>query len=372
MVSKALVVGGYQRKAELLAAEPDVDLTVVVPPFWRDGGIELRLERAHTDGYDLVETPIFRPGSFHTHFYAGLGRVMTAVRPEIVHIDEEPYNLATFLALYGARRRGARTLFFTWQNLRRFYPLPFAWFERYAHRSIDGAIVGSRTAGDVLRAKGYAGRMWLIPQFGVDTDVYRPPAGARPHDPFTVGYAGRLVWAKGVDLLIEALAEVHGDWRLEIVGEGQEADALRALARMCGIGDRVRFTPWLDSAAMPDLYRGLDAFVLPSRSTPAWVEQFGRVLTEAMACGVPCIGSDSGEIPHVLGDAGLVFREGDAAALRVLLRSLIADPAYRARLAEAGRQRVLDRFTMARVARDTAAVYRVLASDDGAGDPSAL
>ena len=54
--------------------------------------------------------------------------------------------------------------------------------------------------------------------------------------------------------------------------------------------------------------RKLHALVLPSRTTPRWKEQFGRVLIEAMACGVPPVGSDSGEIPHVIDDAGLVFR----------------------------------------------------------------
>lgn len=366
LVSKALVVGSYQRKAELLAAQPDVELTVAVPPLWRDGDLERRLERAHTDGYELVETPIFRPGNFHLHFYPRLGQVLTAAKPDVVHVDEEPYNLATHVALADARRRGARTLFFTWQNLQRVYPLPFSWFERSAHRHVDGAIVGSRTAGEVLRAKGYDGRMWCIPQFGVDTQSYSPPTGPAPTRPFTVGYAGRLVWAKGVDLLIEALADIRSDWRLEIVGDGPEREALEALARMCGVGSRVRFTPWLPSADMPEHYRGLDVLVLPSRSTNQWVEQFGRVLTEAMACGVACVGSDSGEIPHVLGNAGMVFREGDAAALRVVLKSLASEPGLRAKLSQAGRQRVLDRFTMERVASDTAAAYRVVMGIDAA------
>jgi glycosyltransferase involved in cell wall biosynthesis len=360
MLSKALVVGSYQRKAELLAAGGGLDLTVVVPPLWRDGTLVRRLERAHVDGYHLVETPIVRPGDFHLHFYPRFGRVLDAARPDIVHVDEEPYNLATFLALVEARRRGARTLFFTWQNLDRRYPPPFRWFERYAHTHVDSAIAGSRTAGEVLRAKGYTGPLWHIPQVGVDPDVYRPADATPGPRPLVVGFAGRLVRGKGVDLLIEALSALEGDWRLDVLGDGPELDGLQSLARARGVDARVTWTPWRPSAAMPDHYRSLDVLVLPSRSTPTWIEQFGRVLTEAMACGVPCVGSDSGEIPHVLGEAGLVFREDDVDGLRAALAALAGSADLRARLGAAGRTRVLERYTMAAVAADTAHVYDAL------------
>ena len=358
MLSKALVVGAYQRKAELIAAEPDIELTVAVPPLWRDGDLVRRLERVHLEGYRLIETPIARPGDFHLHFYPRFGGVLDAVRPDLVHIDEEPYNLASFLAMAVARRRGARTVFFTWQNLNRGYPPPFRWFERAVYRWAGGAIAGSHTAADVLRAKGYTGRIWVIPQFGVDPAVYRPP-DRRAEGPLRVAFAGRLVPAKGVDLLIEALARLAGvDWTLQVVGEGQERARLAALAAARGIGDRVAFRAWLPSAEMPAFYRSLDVLVLPSRATPTWIEQFGRVLTEAMACGVACIGSDCGEIPHVLGDAGLVFPDGDAGALAGALALLAADAPLRARLGAAGRSRVLACFTMVRVAAETAAAYR--------------
>jgi glycosyltransferase involved in cell wall biosynthesis len=98
--------------------------------------------------------------------------------------------------------------------------------------------------------------------------------------------------------------------------------------------------------------------VLPSRTRPNWVEQFGRVLIEAMASGVPVVGSDSGEIPNVIGDAGLVFPEGDIGRLRAHLQSLIDDPGLWAALARRGRERVQARYTQARIAAETVQVYR--------------
>jgi glycosyltransferase involved in cell wall biosynthesis len=98
--------------------------------------------------------------------------------------------------------------------------------------------------------------------------------------------------------------------------------------------------------------------VLPSRSRPNWVEQFGRVLIEAMACGVPVVGSDCGEIPNVVGDAGLIFPEGDVEALRECLARLMREGDLWADLSRRGRERVLAHFTQAQIAAQTVAVYR--------------
>jgi glycosyltransferase involved in cell wall biosynthesis len=111
---------------------------------------------------------------------------------------------------------------------------------------------------------------------------------------------------------------------------------------------------------MPGFYQTLDVLVLPSRRRPNWVEQFGRVLIEAMACGVAVIGSETGEIPHVIGDAGLIFPEGDVMALRDALTGLATDPERRAHLATRGRARVLAHFTQAQVAEATYRVYQAI------------
>ncbi len=85
-------------------------------------------------------------------------------------------------------------------------------------------------------------------------------------------------------------------------------------------------------------YAQLDVLVLPSRTTPTWKEQFGRVIVEALWCGVPVVGSDSGEIPWLIGltGGGLVFPEGDSEALAGRLSELREAPALRERLALAG------------------------------------
>jgi glycosyltransferase involved in cell wall biosynthesis len=361
MLSKACIVGVYQKKLEELARLPDLELTVVVPPSWRDERGEMQLERVYTAGYQLVVEPMALNGNFHLHFYPGLGQQIRRVRPDIVHIDEEPYNLATAHALWLARRAGARSLFFSWQNLQRRYPLPFRLMEGYVLRNADYGLVGSAEAGEVWRAKGYEGPLAVIPQFGVDPELYAqgPREAGRG---FVAGYVGRLVEEKGVDLFLDALAGLKGVWRAYVLGSGPERDGLQDQARRLGLAGRVTFDAWIPSEQMPAYYRQLDALVVPSRTRPNWKEQFGRVIIEAMACGVPVIGSDSGEIPHVIGDAGLVFPEDQVQPLHHHLAQLQQEPNLRADLARRGRERILAHYTQAKIAHQTHKVYQTMIS----------
>ena len=362
MLSKACIVGAYQRKLEELAKLPGIDLTVLVPPSWRDDRGEQKLERAFTDGYELRKTPIAFNGRFHLHYYPHLSKQLKDLQPDLLHIDEEPYNFATRHALGLARRRNIPACFFTWQNLDRRYPPPFRWWERYNYRHADYAIAGNHAATEVLRAKGYHGPVRIIPQFGVDPELFSPAAESRPDRPFTIGYAGGFIAAKGLDTLCNACARLSGEWRLRLVGSGDQEQPLRALAARLNIDKRVIWSDKIPSTAMPDFYRSLDALVLPSRTQNNWMEQFGRVLVEAMACGVPVIGSNSGEIPHVIGDAGLVFPEGEEDVLAVRLRQLMDDAELHASLSQMGRQRVLERYTQAHVAKETYDVYQKMLS----------
>lgn len=360
MVSKALVVGAYQRKAEEIAG-CGVDLTVLIPPFWRDSRGHQAAESLHVSNYRLQVMPVRFNGRFHFHYYPAIADELARIRPDLLHMDEEPYNFATWHALNAATRQGIPGTFFTWQNLDRRYPPPFSWMEQANYRRAPIAIAGNVDASTVLRGKGYAGEIAVIPQFGVDPVTFSPgPLQAITDEPFVVGYAGGLLPEKGVDLLLRSCTRLDTDWRLLLAGEGGEQLALQRLVGELGIGERVSFVGRIAGQAMADFYRRLDVFVLPSRSMPNWREQFGRVLIEAMACGVPVVGSDSGEIPHVIGDAGLIFPEDDVEALAGQLQRLHDQPALAAELAQIGRDRVLTNFTMQSVARRTVDVYEKL------------
>ena len=177
------------------------------------------------------------------------------------------------------------------------------------------------------------GRIVVIPQFGVDPQVFAPRPKPRDADRFVVGYAGRLVAAKGVDILVRAVGAIGGDVVLRLAGTGSaEPDLRRMTAAMPGVA----FEGALPSAAMPAFYNGLDVFVLPTVGRRGWTEQFGRSAVEAMACGVPTVVADTGELPQVVDRAGVVAPAADAHALADLLKGLRDDPDYRERLAPSG------------------------------------
>ncbi|MBE2223804.1 MAG: glycosyltransferase family 4 protein [Anaerolineae bacterium] len=359
MISKACLVGAYQTKLEAIASHDDVELTVIVPPSWDDPAGPVQLERKYTNGYQLLVEPIRFNGRYHLHYYPTLKKRLAEIRPDVVHIDEEPYNLATWMAMRQAKDVGAKTLFFSWQNLNRSYPPPFRQFEQQVLNGVDAAIMGNNDAVTVWQNKGYTGPYDVIPQFGVDPTIFRPPAHRDKGRGFIIGSANRrLVPEKGDDLLLKAAANLPGIWRIHIAGDGPARASLEQLAADLGIADRVHFDGAITSSEMVTYLQNMDVLVLASRTLPNWKEQFGRVLVEAMACETAVVGAQSGEIPNVIGEAGLTFPEDGVAALHEQLRNLIQSENLRDDLGKAGRQRVLDRYTQAQIAAQTVAVYR--------------
>ncbi len=373
MLSKACIVGAYQKKLEEMAALDGIDLTVVVPPSWNDPRSPTRLEKVHTKGYEMIVTNMAFNGNFHLHFYPKLKQIVRQVRPDVFHIDEEPYNLATFHAMRRAQSVGARTVVFTWQNLHRRYPPPFNLMERYVLKRADALLIGNSEAGEVWERKGYRGPMYLIPQFGVDPAIYYRRERVtkrgrvsvfkhrnvnRPNQPaLVIGYVGRLVEEKGIEILLYAASKLVGPWSLQILGDGPDRKRLEYMAQWLGIAPRVTFDQKMPSSHLPHYFSGLDVLVLPSLTRSNWKEQFGRVLIEAMACDVITLGARSGAIPEVIGDAGLTFAEGDVEELQTHLQHLLDDVSFREELRQKGRRRITDHYTQAAIAFNTVDVY---------------
>ncbi len=363
MVSKALIAGVQQRKLEELAARPEVSqLTVIVPPYWDEPRVgRTLLEKKYDRGYELIVEPMARNGHFHTHFWPGLPKQIKRLRPDLVHADEESFNLATFEAIWLARHNQAAAVFYNWANNYRNYPPPFSLFEKYNFRQAGGALAGGMEARDLLRRRGFTKPIEICPQFGVDPEITcrtEPPTDFARPDVFTIGYFGRLVEEKGLATLLEACAGLQGEWRLVFVGKGAFQPTLEAQTERLKLAKRVEFYPMVPSTQVAAYMSGLDVLVLPSLTRPNWKEQFGRVLIEAMACEVPVIGSSSGEIPQVIGEAGLVFPEGQPASLTNQLQRLMDDTVLRRELVAKGLTRVHAHFTQRQIALTHLKLYQ--------------
>jgi glycosyltransferase involved in cell wall biosynthesis len=364
MLSKALVVGAYHAKLEALA-DLGVKLDLIIPHVWGRQQPEI----TSSPRYRVHLLPVALSGYNHLHFYRGLEAVATAVQPELFHVDEEHYSVVTFQAMRLARRHRIPALFFSWQNIWKRYPVPFRLIERYNFAVASAAIVGNSEAASVLRRKGFSKPIDLIPQFGVDPERFRRLDRNQlrrrfgiPPERRVIGYIGRLVAEKGLAVLIEALALLPADTLLLLIGGGPLRAALEQQAERLGLETRVRFIEPIASQAVPDWLNVFDCLVLPSLTRPNWKEQFGRVLIEAMACEVAVVGSDSGEIPNVIGSAGVIVPEGDAVTLGRAMGALLRDPDRRQILSRAGRERVLKQFTQRLVAEATLRLYRRLAA----------
>ncbi len=374
----------FRRKFAALAAIPGIELTVLAPARWVENYRTVRAQPLATDGYRLDVGRVVWPGYENRGFFVtGVAGALRRARPHILHLWEEPFSLIALQTLLLRRRiaPSAKALFFSSDNLTRDNRYPYrpsavyAAIERWVHGQTEVGTAVSDEVVDVLRAKGYRGPIDVVPN-GLDLEDYAEPtperrAAARERlgvRGIVIGYAGRLLAMKGIDVLLRAAAlaarTAPDAFTVVVMGDGPERDALRALASDLAIGDRVRFLPGVPHREMPAVYETFDVTVVPSRTTRTWKEQFGRVAAEGMAAGSTVVVSSSGALPSVVGDAGIVTPEGDAEALAAVLSRLVASPTERAERARRGRERVRERFTWDGIARALAERYRVMLEPD--------
>lgn len=357
-----VVAAWRAREGELRRLGHDVRL--VSAARWDEGGSVVELEPEPGEPVVGARTLGSHPALFlydPRPLWRALGE-----RWDVIDVHEEPFALATaeILAIRALRRNRAPYVLYSAQNLDKRYPVPFRWLERWALRHASGVVVCNSEAGAIVQRKGFPGVADVVP-LGVDTAAFAPVAPAPPPaagGPVQVRYVGRLAEHKGVSVLLDALA-LGPRLHLTLVGAGpQEAELRERAAHDPALRGRVTFHGAASQAELPALLAGAHALAVPSLTTAGWVEQFGRVVVEAMAAGVPVVSSDSGALPDVVGDAGLLVPEADPAALAAALVRVADDPALAARLWEAGLARAQE-CSWTQVARRYETAYRRITRD---------
>ena len=303
----------------------------------------------------------------HLRWYERRMRSLMRGPWDVVHIWEEPY-VAACAQIAAAAPRGARVVPATFQNLVKRYPFPFSYFETRVMQRASGWIAFGQTVHETQQPKAiYAAKPSRIISPGVDVQVFKVDAQARRslRSKFgwddtvpIVGYLGRFVPEKGLTTLMRALESVRQPWRALFVGGGPMQGDLAAFA--AAHAGRVHVATGVTHDGVPAHLSAMDVLCAPSETTARWREQFGRMLIEAMACGVPVAASRSGEIPHVVGDAGALLPEREPAAWTRALDDLLGAPARRRELSARGLTRVHEQFALPVAARSHLAFFEEL------------
>lgn len=379
-VSHSAVVDEWRGRERALEAA-GVDVALLSARRWHAGGTEVALEPREGEQVAGVRT-IGRHPALFVYDPRPIWRALGEPR-DVLDIHEEPFALATAeVLLLRALRRGARrtpVVLYTAQNIRKRYPVPFRWLERWALRVASGISACNIEAARIAEDKGFAGRARVIP-LGVDEARFSPADAAsgrvatrsdasrdQAADTIVVGFLGRLVPEKGLLVLLDAVAR-DPRLRLRIGGSGPLGAELAERGEAATLAGRIELVGAVDPDDVVAFYRTLDVLAVPSLPTPEWTEQFGRVAVEAMACGVPVVSSDAGALPDVVGGAGIVVPAGDAVALAAALAE--AGGSRSAELRASGFARAAA-CSWTAVARDYLDLYRSVLHEASAAPPDA-
>jgi len=345
-----------------LAQSGKAAVTLLVPHRWHDGFAETVTEAEASLDFCVIPTRTLFAGRAHRFVTPALWSILRRRHFDVLCLNVEPESFQAFYAIIGQKLLSPSTRFalISFRNIdfpRGVYPYraPFlhALSERIVVSGLEAIVARNETAKTIFERKGLR-HARVIPQC-IDTGVFFPSIREESERlsqklQFTIGYVGRLVPGKGVDLLLQASACLSFDHTVLIIGAGPEEHHLQMLAAQLGVSERICWNGPVPNALLPGKLRALDVLVLPSRTTPFWKEQFGRVLIEAMACGVPVVGSDSGEIPSTIGSAGLTFPEGNISALAAVLQRIHDDQHLVSDLSARSRRRAEACFSVESVA----------------------
>lgn len=369
-IGHSYTVGVNRGIVREVAEDPGFDVTVAAPNAFLGDLRPVSLD-PEPEGSQLkiVGLDVSRTRWIHTMKYddRALRRLVTDGDFDVVHAWEEPYIYAGFQIARAVKETNSRFCFRTDQNIVKWFPPPFGYFERKTLSRAQGWIAGASLVYKAMLKRQYPSDLGQVINLGIDTQAFQPQGEAERAavldelklEPPVIGYVGRLTESKGMHVLMHAIERVNAsDWSLLLLGSGDYEDRIREWAQRRGWNDRVRIH-LANHDEVPRYLAAMDMLVAPSQTRRNWREQFGRMLVEAFACGVPVIGSDSGEIPFVIDDAGLVVGEADIDGWAEAIEKLLTDRELRDELARRGLQRV-DRYSVKSIAGRYRDFYRNL------------
>lgn len=366
VVCHAYVTNVNQGKLAAIAATGAANVALLAPSCWQamDWDRKMALEQVYAD-VQIYPADIKFSGRAGAYFYWPwkIWQVIQDFKPDVIHVEQEVFSVSAMEMAVFAKLFGKPMSVFGWENMERQLSPFRQWIRQTVFNNTQLIIPGNKDGEQLTRQWGYQGKIEIMPQIGVDTELFPPRVRQLGDAPFNIGFMGRLVPQKGVDTLLIAakiLRDRNQNVRVTICGSGSESDALHQIASEQDLDDIVDWKTDVSHSQVPEAMDEFDALVLPSRTIATWKEQFGHVLIESMSMGIPTVGTDSGEIPNVIGNTELVFPEDDAEALAEILERMVGDTTWYSALSQASIDRVNQLYSHERIAQRLIALWREL------------
>lgn len=322
------------------------EVTAIAPKFIYGDLRAIHLEPDPEEFCQLQAVPVYFSKFPHVLTYRWDLREIMQQEWDLVHCWEEPYIFSGGQVAWWTKEN-TPLIYSSFQNKSKQYLPPFNLIEKYAMNRAAGWIAFGKTGAEALKDRpGYSSPMRIIPP-GVDIQHFYPAMnikyqirrslGWEEQGIPVIGFLGRFVPEKGLHLLMQVLDSLQTPWLALFVGSGVMESTLKAWSKR--YPEKVRICTGIKHNQVPEYLNCMDILVAPSQTVTNWQEQFGRMLIEAFACGVPVIGSDSGEIPYVIQDAGIVVGEKDRLGWINAISDLLNSPMRRQELAKMGLER---------------------------------
>lgn len=356
-IGHSYVVASNRRFMEKIGEQDEFEVTIVAPKFMRAALNDTYAEKNTSPKTSLILLNAFFTKWIHIFFYMGLGRIIKKGSYDIIHLWEEPYILSGYQIARLAKKANIPLIFSTYQNNNKKYPWPFSYFEKFVLKYSSAWCAWAKLVFNNLKLRGYDEKKGHLIYPGIDEKSFFPITNTDEKNKLksqlglqspTIVFLGRFVEDKGISYLLEALEKISEPWNLLLIGKGNLEDMIQKWIVKNNFQNKAQIK-FLKHDEVPAWLRACDILVAPSITMNNWREQFGRMLVEGFASGLTVMGSNSGEIPYVIAEAGVIFKEKDSKDLQEKLMRVLQNPMTQLEYSKKGHERFKNNFSLSQV-----------------------
>jgi len=369
---------------DVLAKNKKLDVNVIVPKFVpkKEGGVSYwrvftgRYEKRYPDqtfspDYNIILLKMRLAGK-SAHSYKGLFKTLSKLNPDVVQIYDVPWGAVVTQVILWKKlfKKKTKIVLYDFENIDDPHKEEFLYslfyyklLQKFNIKNLDGLLAGTKEVENILRKKSFKKPAYVMGN-GIDETVFKKKDVSKLRkelgleNSFVIGFSGQFIEQKGILTLIDAASLIKDkNIKLLLIGFGIFTPKIKEYLKKKGLQDKALVVDKKLGPLVADYINCMDVMVIPSETTKYWKEQFGRVNAETMLCEVPAIGSSSGSIPEVLGEAGLIFKEKNPEDLKEKIVKLMNDKELRKKMVKKGKEIALKYYTFDKRAEQTYDFY---------------